>query len=177
MKNIITLIFLLLINSKDTFAASDSQNTRSVISFGDWNVYRTIDDMTDKVVCTVEYKKYKSSLIHLTNKGFYIIFKPNPNIDEVTIRFDEKPHIAIYGISNKVFGISSLADQGIVALEDDNFLELLTSKRLKIRVVTSNDVKNFEFNLSSTKDVIDSIENECPIPVNSQKNRAKSKEK
>ena len=78
MKNIITLIFLLLINSKDTFAASDSQNTRSVISFGDWNVYRTIDDMTDKVVCTVEYKKYKSSLIHLTNKGFYIIFKPNP---------------------------------------------------------------------------------------------------
>ena len=151
------LTFLVtLISLSSTIAFANLKDAQTAFKSGNWKVLRSIDSMKDTVECTGVYKDNYG--VQLTNDTLYVSVRGG--LESVTLRFGDKPA--------RSMRLAEKAEKDLrsIIISGTDFTELIESDRLRIQALTLvGNITNEDFDLSTIKDVLDSIRGGCPVQV------------
>lgn len=113
--------------------SADSGLGKEVFKSINWSVRQTPDGMTGAKSCTGLYRdKY---IVQLTDDALFISLAPSGGVKGYSVRFDDEPASADRLASQHELAIQS------VALKNDDFLKLLTSRRVRLQILTAGGQK------------------------------------
>lgn len=150
MKKIAAFAALLL---AATGASADLSTAERAGTFGQWEVLRDIDKMTDKVSCVGIYRSDKK--IQLAEDGMYIAV--SGGIESVTLRFgsDQARPMRLAKKMEK--------DVRAVMLEGEEFQGAIGADRLRMQVLTLvSGLKEYDLNMSGASQAVEHIKAGCP---------------
>jgi hypothetical protein len=107
-------------------------------SYGNWDLRRSIDNMTDKVRCLATYKG--NNRIQLSDDILYISVSGGPKGFEYRLDDEAK--------SGMVLVSDTLREVGAISFEGGLLDRLVKSRRLRVQVVTYLDVKEYDLDLN-----------------------------
>ena len=129
MKILVTVLAILIAMSPMSAANARAPDNQPVIfKSGKWSVRQSRDPMSDKKTCTGYYGKRRD--IQLNQGNFYIDYAGRGGISSVTLRFDGLPPHEMRLASDIE------KESGSLSMNEQEFSELVSSKRLRVEVLT-----------------------------------------
>ena len=122
---------------------------------GNWTVYRSINKMTDAVVCTGIYKD--DTKVQLSDSVLFL--KVTGGVDGITLRFGDK--------EARRSRLASTVEKKLSAVEMDgaDFAEFLSTNRLRGSVLTLiRGVAEIDLDTTGAQEAVDHMRDRCPIP-------------
>jgi hypothetical protein len=121
-----------------------AQNGTKFGAIDDWAIYRDFDPMGGTAVCTAYYKGDKS--VQLNKGAIAFALNQKTGVTGYQLRWDENP-----------VGETIQPGSSAFLLTDADFARLQNSKRLRVRVTTSNAPVNYDLDLKSVSQVITAL--------------------
>jgi hypothetical protein len=118
-----------------------------ISTVGDWAIYRQLDPMTDAPSCVGTYKNDIS--IQLTSDSFAFSLAGRGGVSGYQLRWDDA------AASGMKLPTDTEKEVSAFILSDERFSPVLSSKRLRVQVLTVlSTIVNFDVNLSTAKQAI-----------------------
>ncbi len=136
-------------------ASAQSKTDKTVLENDNWRVQRSIDQMTDKVVCTAFHKT--DNKVQWTGDGFFVGVS---GVRGVTLRFDDEPA--------KPMRLASSMEKSVDAIifQQQEINTVRAADRLRIEAVTIlNKTKSFDLDLRGMSEATDNLMAGCPLPA------------
>ncbi len=123
----------------------NDQNAEKPRRFGNWDVEKEIDPMTDKASCTALYRG--KPYVQLSLGAFFIGMRGRGSVEAITLRFDDNPP--------RTMRLPSRLEKeiGAVQFTPEELNNLLYAKRLRVQVLTLlGSLVNEDLDLTGTQD-------------------------
>ena len=120
---------------------------------GNWQVYRAVDQMTDKITCTGVYDN--NPAIQLADTALYLRFRGG--LESVTVRYGDLEALPLRLADRREKGINSVIIDSVV------FDHLRTVPRLRLRVSTLlAGIQSADVDMTGFGAALDNILADCP---------------
>lgn len=152
----IGVVGCVFVNSSDGISQTTKTRTKT-LKVGNWSVERSIDNMTDKVICTGFHDSSRG--VQLNDGELYVSVRGG--LQGVKVRFGEKPVRPMRLVSESEKRIDAINING------KDFIELLQEQRVRLEVLTIiNGIKSEDLNLDGLQAALQHIRAGCPLPNN-----------